>query len=134
MGSNASLPRVKGIEGISEHALSMRQVWLGIGDSGGDAGGFIEEKETVIARPDESALGTRHDGADTLADVPDLLLTGGGREGEDFVRFDVDVEEAVAMPDGAFAPDGDVVGNGFRSQSGGRWRFAASFLAWPHCL
>jgi hypothetical protein len=38
------------------------------------------------------------------------------------------------MPDGAFAPDGDVVGNGFRSQSGGRWRFEASFLAWPHCL
>ena len=68
----------------------------------------------MIPGPDESATGTRHHGSHALTHVPDLLLARRGSEGDDLMGFNIHVQQAVAMPDGAFAPDGNVFGDEFR--------------------
>ena len=91
----------------------VRQVGLGVRDLRARAGRFIEEVKPIVARPHEATLRTRHHGAHALADIPDRLGFRLRIEGEDLVRFDVHVEQTVGMPNRAFAPDGDVVADGF---------------------
>ncbi len=111
----ANGPRPEAAGGIALAVVEavVGEIGLGIGDGGAGAGGFVEKEQAFITCPDQAAARAWNDGADALADVPDLLDAGGRCEGEDLVGFDIDVEQPVLMPERSFAPGGDVVGNRF---------------------
>ncbi len=83
----------------------VRQVGLGVANRGAESGGLVQEMEAGVACPDEAAFRPWHNGADSLADVPDLFLTGGGVQGDDFVGLNVHIQQTIQVPKGAFAPN-----------------------------
>ncbi len=78
---------------------------LGISDWGYAPRGFIEKRNAVVAGEGQSPALPCHHGADPLADIPDFFNAAARIQGENLVPLDVDVEQTVAMPERAFAPE-----------------------------
>ena len=66
---------------------------------------FIEKRKPIVARKGQPPALPWHHRANALADIPDFLQSRDWIEGKDLVALDIHVEQAVVMPQRAFAPE-----------------------------
>lgn len=76
------------------------------------AGFGIEGDDAGVAGIEVAAVAAWHDGADSFADIPSVLVAGFRIERDECVAFDIDVDESIIPPDRAFAPFGNSCADG----------------------